>query len=120
MPTSARRSLDVRGERRAESRRSRSCRRARDRDRARDVRRRAARRALAPRELVEARSARGATITRLPDGSLRIRGDGIDKDTLTIVLWTDLPAVRGLRLEALPDEELGAEDLASPRTATSS
>jgi hypothetical protein len=60
-----------------------------------------------PGELVEARSARGATITRLPDGSLRIRGDGIDKDTLTIVLWTDLPAVRGLRLEALPDEELG-------------
>ncbi len=60
-----------------------------------------------PAELVEARSARGASITRLPDGSLRIRGDGIDKDTLTLVLWTDLEAVRGLRLEALPDEGLG-------------
>ncbi len=60
-----------------------------------------------PSELVEARSERGATITWLPDGSLRIRGDGIDTDTTTLVLWTDLDPIRGLRLEVLPDEGLG-------------
>ena len=59
-----------------------------------------------PVELVEARSERGATITRLPDGSLRVQGDGIAVDTTTLVLWTDLDLIRGLRLEVLPDEGL--------------
>jgi hypothetical protein len=52
------------------------------------------------------RSARGATITRLDDGSLRIRGDDIERDTLTLVLYTDLAAIRGVRIETLTDDDL--------------
>jgi WD40 repeat protein len=46
-----------------------------------------------------------ATMTRLPDRSIRVRGQK-GKGTYTLVIHSPLKEIRGLRLEALPDPEL--------------
>ena len=52
-------------------------------------------------------SAQGATLTRLPDGSLLSGGKRPDKDTITITAHTDLQGITGVRLEVLTDPSLG-------------
>jgi WD40 repeat protein/serine/threonine protein kinase len=51
-------------------------------------------------------SAAGATLTRLPDGSVLAGGLNPNVDTLTIEATSALPAITGLRLEALTDPSL--------------
>jgi hypothetical protein len=51
-------------------------------------------------------SAQGATLTKLPDGSLLSGGKRPDKDTLTITAHTDLQGITGVRLEVLTDPSL--------------
>jgi hypothetical protein len=57
-------------------------------------------------EPVECKSAEGATLTRLPDGSVFSEGKRPDKDTYTIVGFTDLQSITSLRLEVLTDDRL--------------
>jgi cytochrome c553 len=57
-------------------------------------------------EPAEAKSAEGATLTRLPDGSLLSEGKRPEKDTYTIVAHTDLQSITGVRLEVLTDDRL--------------
>src|SRR5208283_1973283 len=52
-------------------------------------------------EPAELKSAEGATLTRLPDGSILSEGHRPETDTYTIVAHTDLPEITGLRLEVL-------------------
>jgi hypothetical protein len=52
------------------------------------------------------RSAAGASLSRQPDGSVLAGGASPDKDTYTIVGWTDVAGITGLRLEVLPDPSL--------------
>ena len=53
------------------------------------------------------RSAAGATLETLDDGSILASGDVVPrKDTYTLVGYTDLRGITGLRLEVLPDESL--------------
>ena len=59
-------------------------------------------------EVLQARSQGGATLTSQEDGSILVSGTAPDKDIYTVVLWTDLPRITGLRIEALPDESLPA------------
>jgi hypothetical protein len=51
-------------------------------------------------------SAQGATLTKLPDGSLCSGGKRPDKDTVTIIAHTDLQNITGVRLEVLTDPSL--------------
>ena len=51
-------------------------------------------------------SAAGATLTRLPDGSVLAGGLNPAVDTYTVEAMTDLSGITGLRLEALPDPSL--------------
>ena len=55
-----------------------------------------------------ARSAGAATLTRQPDGSLLASGPAPEKDVYTLVAWTDLTGITGVRLEVLPDPSLKA------------
>ncbi len=52
------------------------------------------------------RSAGGATLTALGDGSIVASGTNPDKDTYTLVVYTDLKGITGFRLEALSDDSL--------------
>src|SRR5262249_27910359 len=51
-------------------------------------------------------SAAGATLTRLPDGSVLAGGFNPVADTYTVEATADLVGITGLRLEALPDPSL--------------
>ena len=51
-------------------------------------------------------SAAGATLTRLPDGSVLAGGPNPAVDTYTIEATTGLSGITGLRLEAIPDPSL--------------
>jgi WD40 repeat protein len=51
-------------------------------------------------------SSAGATLKRLPDGSVLASGKYSAFDTYTVDATTDLSAITGLRLEALPDPSL--------------
>jgi tetratricopeptide (TPR) repeat protein len=51
-------------------------------------------------------SAAGATLTRLPDGSVLAGGLNPARDTYTVEAVTDLVGITALRLEALPDPSL--------------
>jgi hypothetical protein len=57
-------------------------------------------------ELVSATSAGKATLTKQEDGSWLATGANVDFDTYTFVAETYLPAVRALRLDALPDPSM--------------
>ena len=51
-------------------------------------------------------SAAGATLTRLPDGSVLAGGRNPAVDTYTVEATTALSGITGLRLEAIPDPSL--------------
>jgi hypothetical protein len=51
-------------------------------------------------------SAAGASLGRLPDGSVLAGGENPDSDTYTIEAVTDRSGITGLRLEVLPDPSL--------------
>ena len=51
-------------------------------------------------------SSGGATLRKLPDGSILAGGANPSPDTYTITSQTDLNAITGFRLEALPDPSL--------------
>ena len=51
-------------------------------------------------------SAAGATLTRLPDGSVLAGGLNPAVDTYTVEAMTGLSGITGLRLEAIPDPSL--------------
>jgi hypothetical protein len=54
-------------------------------------------------------SAGGASFKSLDDGSVRVEGASPEKDTYTLVAWTGMPGITGIRLEALPDDTLKAK-----------
>ncbi len=58
---------------------------------------------LEPSEMT---SSGGATLTRLPDGSILASGKNPVRDTLTLVARTELASITGLRLEVIPDPRL--------------
>jgi hypothetical protein len=51
-------------------------------------------------------SAGGASLTRLPDGSILASGNNPIEDCVTLVARTELAGITGLRLELLPDPRL--------------
>ncbi len=53
-----------------------------------------------------ATSANGATLTKLPDLSLRSGGKRPETDVYTVVASTDLEGITGVRLEVLTDDSL--------------
>jgi hypothetical protein len=57
-------------------------------------------------QALEYKSAGGATLTPLDDGSIRSGGSRPEKDTYTIVAQTDMRRVTGIRLEVLTDDSL--------------
>jgi Protein of unknown function (DUF1549) len=57
-------------------------------------------------EASEAKSAGGATIARLEDGSSLVSGTNPDNDTYTFVLPTKLTGIRAIRLEAMSHPSL--------------
>ncbi len=57
-------------------------------------------------ELVEIKSAGGATLTRMPDGSLLATGTNPPNDTFTFVAHTDRTGITAVRLEALAGPSL--------------
>jgi mono/diheme cytochrome c family protein len=57
-------------------------------------------------DVVEAKSAGGAFLKRLPDGSFLATGANPANDTYTIICKTDLAKVTGIRLDALADKNL--------------
>jgi hypothetical protein len=57
-------------------------------------------------EPTEFNSAEGATLTKLPDGSLLSGGKRPEKDTYTVTAHTDLKGITGVRLEVLTDDSL--------------
>jgi uncharacterized protein DUF1549/uncharacterized protein DUF1553/cytochrome c/F5/8 type C domain-containing protein len=59
-----------------------------------------------PLDPVEFRSAGGATLTKLPDGSILAGGKSPDTDIYTLRTRTDLKGITALRLEVLPHESL--------------
>ncbi|HEY1376124.1 MAG TPA: DUF1549 and DUF1553 domain-containing protein [Gemmataceae bacterium] len=58
---------------------------------------------LSPTDLT---SDKGATLTRLPDGSVRSEGKRPEADTYTITTSTDLAGITAVRLEVLADDAL--------------
>jgi hypothetical protein len=54
----------------------------------------------------ECTSAQGATLIRLPDGSILSSGKRPDTDTYAVVAQTDLQGITGVRLEVLTDASL--------------
>ena len=59
-----------------------------------------------PLEPASARSEGNATLETLPDRSVKASGTNPDRDTYLITALTDLPEIRAIRLEALPDPSL--------------
>lgn len=57
-------------------------------------------------EPIQFASAGGASLRKLPDGSILAGGANPSPDTYTITAHTDLTAISGFRLEALPDPSL--------------
>jgi hypothetical protein len=57
-------------------------------------------------EPAECKSAEGATLTRLADGSVLSGGKRPEKDTYTIVAHTGMQGITGIRLEVLTDDSL--------------
>jgi hypothetical protein len=55
---------------------------------------------------VECKSAEGATLTRMPDGSVLSGGKRPDKDTYFIDAVAEMPGITGIRLEVLTDDSL--------------
>ncbi|HVR75559.1 MAG TPA: DUF1553 domain-containing protein, partial [Planctomycetota bacterium] len=55
------------------------------------------------------KSAGGASFATEPDGSVLASGANPDKDTVTLVAWTSLEKITGVRLEVLPHESLKAK-----------
>jgi hypothetical protein len=64
-------------------------------------------------------SARGATLTRLPDGSVLAGGLNPAVDTFTIEAISGLSGITGLRLEAIPHPSLPHQGPGRIRMATS-
>jgi hypothetical protein len=60
-------------------------------------------------EPAEMKSAGGATLAKRDDKSIFASGTNPEKDTYTLVAKTELKGVTALRLEALPDDSLGAK-----------
>ncbi len=63
------------------------------------------------------RSAGGATLTRNDDGSILVEGAYPERDTYTVVAFTNATGITGLRLEVLPDEKLKTKDVPGPGRA---
>jgi hypothetical protein len=59
-------------------------------------------------DVADFKSAAGATIKKLDDKSVLVEGN-LAQDVYTVTLNTDMKNVTGLRLEALPDDSLGAK-----------
>jgi hypothetical protein len=59
-----------------------------------------------PLEPESATSANGATLTKLPDHSLRSGGKRPETDVYTVVAQTELQGITGIRLEVLTDDTL--------------
>jgi hypothetical protein len=57
-------------------------------------------------EATEFRSAEGATLTKLADGSILSGGKRPERDTYTVVAHTALKGITGVRLEVLTDDSL--------------
>ena len=57
-------------------------------------------------ELIEFKSAGGATMKQLPDGSILVSGSNVPFDTYTIVLKTSVHSISALMLETLADKSL--------------
>jgi hypothetical protein len=57
-------------------------------------------------EPAEFRSAEGATLKKLPDGSLLSSGKRPERDICTVVAHTDIKGITGIRLEVLTDDSL--------------
>jgi hypothetical protein len=62
--------------------------------------------AWTPLDPVEFRSTAGATLTKLPDGSLLASGTSPETDTYTLKVHTPLKGITALRVELLPDQSL--------------
>lgn len=62
-------------------------------------------RAWYPADATGLKSTNKAVLTRLPDRSIRVRGEAT-KSSYTLTVRTPLKNIRGLRLETLPDAEL--------------
>jgi hypothetical protein len=61
-----------------------------------------------PLDIADFKSAAGATIKKLDDKSVLVEGNKA-KDTYTVTLHADIKNITGIRLEALPDDSLGAK-----------
>jgi len=57
-------------------------------------------------EIGKRTSAGGAELQLLPDNSLLLKGPRPDQDSYTVVAYTELKTITGIRLEALPDDSL--------------
>jgi hypothetical protein len=61
-----------------------------------------------PLEVGISKSSGGALLAAQEDGSILASGASPEKDTYTLVAWTELQGITGLRLEVLPDPSLKA------------
>ncbi len=59
-----------------------------------------------PLDALSAESANGATLTKLPDLSLRSGGKRPETDVYTVVASTDLEGITGIRIEVMTDDAL--------------
>ena len=57
-------------------------------------------------DLVEFKSEGGATMTKMPDGSILVSGKNPDNDTFVLTAHTGLSNIRALKLEALADPSM--------------
>ena len=57
-------------------------------------------------EVVEVKSAEGATLTKQEEGSILVSGLNPANDTYTVVAKSDLRYITGIRLDVLPDRQL--------------
>lgn len=57
-------------------------------------------------DIVSARSERGTTFVKLPDGSLLAEGDPVDQEIFTVTIHTNLKGIKAFKLETLADETL--------------
>src|SRR5262245_4284650 len=57
-------------------------------------------------DAAEFRSAEGATLKKLPDGSILSGGKRPERDTVTVVAHTKVKGITGIRLEVLTDDSL--------------
>ena len=62
-----------------------------------------------PIAVEDALSENGATLTKLPDGSLLVGGKNPDTDDLVVTTITSMPQITAFRLEVLPDDSLPAK-----------